>query len=103
MEAVTTTKTITIYPNQKHRLNAEVCALQNACHPAFRSVNAFERRVTRTNLIASIRRAEADYAIKNQGSFSTNEPHSMWRGIKKIKGYTSRDAECPSILLFPML
>ncbi|KAK0154423.1 RNA-directed DNA polymerase from mobile element jockey [Merluccius polli] len=87
MEDVTTSKTITIWPNQKPWLNAEVRSLLRNRDAAFRDA--------RRDLMAGIKRAKASYALKIQGHFNSNDPKSMWRGIRCITDYKKSDAQCP--------
>ncbi|KAF0037932.1 hypothetical protein F2P81_010806 [Scophthalmus maximus] len=35
------------------------------------------------------------YINKDSGHFTTNDPRSMWKGIKTITDFNKRDAECP--------
>ncbi|KAI4903353.1 hypothetical protein NFI96_000123 [Prochilodus magdalenae] len=94
VEDVTTTKTVTCYPNQKPWLNGEVRSLLKARDAAFRSGDAQELRRARRELTAGVKRAKAAYALKIQGHFSSQDPRSMWRGIKCITDYKTRDAQC---------
>ncbi|KAI4893871.1 hypothetical protein NFI96_021222, partial [Prochilodus magdalenae] len=94
VEDVTTTKTVTCYPNQKLWLNGEVRSLLKARDAAFRSGDAQELRRARRELTAGVKRAKAAYALKIQGHFSSQDPRSMWRGIKCITDYKTRDAQC---------
>jgi len=94
VDDVTTTRTITIHPNQKPWLNAEVRSLLRARDSAFRNGDTEALRVARRNLCTGIKRAKADYALKIQGHFSTNDPQKMWSGIKSITDYKRRDIEC---------
>ncbi|KAI4887287.1 hypothetical protein NFI96_028259 [Prochilodus magdalenae] len=91
---VTTTKTVTCYPNQKPWLNGEVRSLLKARDAAFRSGDSQELRRARRELTAGVKRAKAAYALKIQGHFSSQDPRSMWRGIKCITDYKTRDAQC---------
>ncbi len=45
--------------------------------------------------MAGIAKAKATYARKIQGHFTSNDPRSMWKGIKCIMDYNTRDAQCP--------
>ncbi|KAI4889412.1 hypothetical protein NFI96_034099 [Prochilodus magdalenae] len=94
VEDVTTIKTVTCYPNQKPWLNGEVRSLLKARDAAFRSSDSQELRRSRRELTASVKRAKAAYALKIQGHFSSQDPRSMWRGIKCITDYKTRDAQC---------
>ncbi|TKS65680.1 hypothetical protein D9C73_028375 [Collichthys lucidus] len=94
-EDVTTTRTITVYPNQKPWLNAEVRSLLKARDAAFRSGDRLALRATRRRLIAGVKRAKATYARRIEGHFTSNDPRSMWRDIKCITDYSTRDAQCP--------
>ncbi|KAI4896282.1 hypothetical protein NFI96_025845, partial [Prochilodus magdalenae] len=53
-----------------------------------------ELRRARRELTAGVKRAKAAYALKIQGHFSSQDPRSMWRGIKCITDYKTRDAQC---------
>ncbi|KAI4889578.1 hypothetical protein NFI96_032524 [Prochilodus magdalenae] len=90
VEDVTTTKTVTCYPNQKPWLNGEVRSLLKARDAAFRSGDAQELRRARRELTAGVKRAKAAYALKIQGHFSSQDPRSMWRGIKCITDYKNQ-------------
>ncbi|KAI4898399.1 hypothetical protein NFI96_002300 [Prochilodus magdalenae] len=81
-------------PNQKPWLNGEVRSLLKARDAAFRSGDAQELRRARRELTAGVKRAKAAYALKIQGHFSSQDPRSMWRGIKCITDYKTRDAQC---------
>ncbi|KAI4879135.1 hypothetical protein NFI96_007722 [Prochilodus magdalenae] len=94
VEDVTTTKTVTCYPNQKPWLNGKVRSLLKARDAAFRSGDSQELRRARRELTAGVKRAKAAYALKIQGHFSSQDPRSMWRGIKCITDYKTRDAQC---------
>ncbi|KAI4903393.1 hypothetical protein NFI96_004729 [Prochilodus magdalenae] len=94
VEDVTTTKTVTCYPNQKPWLNGEVRSLLKARDAAFRSGDSQELRRARRELTAGVKRAKAAYALKIQGHLSSQDPRSMWRGIKCITDYKTRDAQC---------
>ncbi|KAI4897620.1 hypothetical protein NFI96_030292, partial [Prochilodus magdalenae] len=94
VEDVTTTKTVTCYPNQKPWLNGEVRSLLKARDAAFRSGDSQELRRARRELTAGVKKAKAAYALKIQGHFSSQDPRSMWRGIKCITDYKTRDAQC---------
>ncbi|KAI3362739.1 hypothetical protein L3Q82_001805 [Scortum barcoo] len=94
-EDVTSTRTVTGYPNQKPWLNAEVRSLLKARDAAFRSGDRLALRAARRQLTAGVKRAKAAYAQRIQGHFTSNDPRSMWRGIKCITDYNTRDAQCP--------
>ncbi|KAI3355005.1 hypothetical protein L3Q82_004794 [Scortum barcoo] len=94
-EDVTSTRTVTEYPNQKPWLNAEVQSLLKARDAAFRSGDRLALRAARRQLTAGVKRAKAAYAQRIQGHFTSNDPRSMWRGIKCITDYNTRDAQCP--------
>ncbi len=96
VDDVTSTRIITIHPNQKPWMNAETRTLLRAQDSAFRSDDAVALRAARRKLTAGVKRAKAAYAEKIQGfQFLTNNPRSMWAGIKAITDYNSRDTECP--------
>ncbi|KAI3368089.1 hypothetical protein L3Q82_026236, partial [Scortum barcoo] len=82
-------------PNQKPWLNAEVRSLLKARDAAFRSGDSLALRAARRQLTAGLKRAKAAYAQRIQGHFTSNDPRSMWRGIKCITDYNTRDAQCP--------
>ncbi|KAI3358026.1 hypothetical protein L3Q82_003047 [Scortum barcoo] len=48
----------------------------------------------RRQLTAGVKRAKAAYAQRIKGHFTSNDPRSMWRGIKCITDYNTRDAQC---------
>ncbi|KAI3377377.1 hypothetical protein L3Q82_008568, partial [Scortum barcoo] len=52
-------------------------------------------RAARRQLTAGVKRAKAAYAQRIQGHFTSNDPRSMWRGIKCITDYNTRHAQCP--------
>ncbi|KAI3363601.1 hypothetical protein L3Q82_001236 [Scortum barcoo] len=62
---------------------------------AFRSGDRLALRAARRQLTAGVKRAKAAYAQRIQGHFTSNDPRSMWRGIKCITDYNTRDAQCP--------
>ncbi len=92
---VAITMTVTCFPNQKPWLNAEVRALLKSRDAAFRAGEASALKVARKELMAGIAKAKATYARKIQGHFTSNDPRSMWKGIKCIMDYNTRDAQCP--------
>ncbi|KAI3369447.1 hypothetical protein L3Q82_007487 [Scortum barcoo] len=94
-DVTTSTRTVTEYPNQKPWLNAEVRSLLKARDAAFRSGDRLALRAARRQLTAGVKRAKAAYAQRIQGHFTSNDPRSMWRGIKCITDYNTRDAQCP--------
>lgn len=63
---------------------------------AFRSCDADALRTARRSLTAGIKRAKADYTTKIQRHFTSNDPRSMWWGIKCITDYNRKNVECPS-------
>ncbi|KAI3353957.1 hypothetical protein L3Q82_018450 [Scortum barcoo] len=60
-EDVTSTRTVTEYPNQKPWLNAEVRSLLKARDAAFRSGDRLALRAARRQLTAGVKRAKAAY------------------------------------------
>ncbi len=72
--------------NQKPWLNAEVRALLKSRDAAFRAGEASALKVARKELMAGIAKAKATYARKIQGHFISNDPQSMWKGIKMHHG-----------------
>lgn len=71
-------RVITVHPNLKPWLNAEVCALRRTRDSAFRSSDPKTLRVARRKLMAGIKRAENNYVLKIQDYFTTNDPWSTW-------------------------
>ena len=96
VEYVTTTKTITISPNQKPLLNAEMHHLLRIRDAAFKAGDVEELRATRQSLTVGVKRAKSSYAKKIQSHFLSNDPHSMWKGIKSITDCSRKSAGCPS-------
>lgn len=96
MNDVTAMRIISILPNQKPRMNAEVRTLLRARDSAFRSGDTAALRAARRKLTASIKRAKTAYAAKIQGHFSTNDPRS-------IKAMTAETLNALGIHLFLML
>lgn len=92
---VKTTRTTSTYPNDKPCLNAEVRALLKARDVAFRAGEEAALRAARRALAAGIKRAKATYGQRIQGHFTSNDPRSMWKGIRCITNYNARDAQCP--------
>lgn len=86
VDDITTTITITIYTDQKPWLTAEVRSLLRARDSAFRSRD--------TEMLRVAEKKKLEY-------ISTNDPRSMWAGIKSITDYKRRDAECPRDLFLP--
>ena len=101
VEDVTITKTIIISLNQKPWLNAEMHCLLKVRDAAFRAGDAEALRAARWSLTVGVKRAKSKYSKKIQGHFSSNDPHSMWRGIKSITDYNRKSAERPSDLSLP--
>ncbi|KAI3364745.1 hypothetical protein L3Q82_000901 [Scortum barcoo] len=67
---VTSTRTVTEYPNQKPWLNAEVRSLLKARDAAFRSGDRLALRAARRQLTAGVKRAKTAYAQRIQGHFT---------------------------------
>lgn len=82
---VTSTRTVRDYPNQKPWLNAEVQSLLKARDAAFRCGDRVTLRV---------KKAKAAYAQRIQRYVTSNNPQSMWRGIKCITNQKTKDAQC---------
>ncbi len=74
VDDVTSMRIITIHPNQKPWMNAEVRTLLKARDSAFRSDDAAALRAARRKLTASVKRAKAAYAEKIQGHFFYQRP-----------------------------
>ncbi|KAI3357833.1 hypothetical protein L3Q82_016221 [Scortum barcoo] len=81
-EDVTSTRTVTGYPNQKPWLNAEVRSLLKARDAAFRSGDRLALRAARRQLTAGVKRAKAAYAQRIQGHFTSNESKEYVEGHK---------------------
>ncbi|KAI3368067.1 hypothetical protein L3Q82_026889, partial [Scortum barcoo] len=97
------------------RLSAKGASQQHQLAPAqtpeafcLRGCGGFQPRMLRSGLVtdwhserlgrqltAGVKRAKAAYAQRIQGHFTSNDPRSMWRGIKCITDYNTRDAQCP--------
>ena len=90
VQEVTTTKTITMSPKQKPWLNAEVHHLLKVRDAAFTAGDAEVLRAARRSITVGVKRTKSTYAPKIQGHFSSNDPHSMWRGIKSITDYNRK-------------
>ncbi|KAI3365725.1 hypothetical protein L3Q82_000691 [Scortum barcoo] len=67
-EDVTSTRTVTEYPNQKPWLNAEVRSLLKARDAAFRSGDRLALRAARRQLTAGVKRAKTAYAQRIPGT-----------------------------------
>ncbi|KAI3376130.1 hypothetical protein L3Q82_016660, partial [Scortum barcoo] len=79
-----------------HRLSSATSASAQRTSPApGRSGDRLALRAARRQLTAGVKRAKAAYAQRIQGHFTSNDPRSMWRGIKCITDYNTRDAQCP--------
>lgn len=46
--------------------------------------------------MTGIKMAKLDCATKIRRHFTSNDPHSMWKGIKCITDYSKKNAQCPS-------
>ena len=79
---VTTTRTVTCYPNQKPWLNAEVRALLKARNAAFRAGEASALREARKRLTAGIARAKATIRPENSGSLHHQRPPAHVEGYQ---------------------
>ncbi|KAI4901454.1 hypothetical protein NFI96_022824 [Prochilodus magdalenae] len=105
VEDVTTTKTVTCYPNQKPWLNGEVRSLLKARDAAFRSGDAQELRRARRELTAGVKRAKAAYALKK--SRDTSPPRilgaypSLPEALNKFYARFEDPDTPPSIRLTP--
>ena len=95
MDDVTIRKTIRIPPNQKPWLNAEGRLLLRVQDAAFRT-HSDALRDARRSLTTGIKTAKSDYALKIQGHFISNDPRSMWKGIKCVINYSKNNAQCPT-------
>ncbi|KAI3355434.1 hypothetical protein L3Q82_017900, partial [Scortum barcoo] len=79
-----------------HRLSSDTSASAQRTSPApGQSGDRLALRAARRQLTAGVKRAKAAYAQRIQGHFTSNDPRSMWRGIKCITDYNTRDAQCP--------
>lgn len=77
-------------------MNTEVCGLLKAWDSAFRAGDTTALKAARIDLVAGIKRARSNYALKVQAQFSSNNSQSMWRSIKCTTDYKKEPAKCPS-------
>lgn len=94
-------RVITVHPNLKPWLNAEVCALRRTRDSAFRSGDPTTLRVARRKVTAGIKRAENNYALKIQDYYFTTTPgaRGVLRGcILSLLLYTTLTHECYVVL-----
>lgn len=94
VNAVTSTRAITVHLNQNPWLNVKVKVLLRAWDSVFRSGYADSLRAARRNFTTGIKRAKSEYALTIQGHFSTNDPQSMWMVTtvhRTITDYNNRD------------
>lgn len=69
---------------------------------AFRDGEAAVLRAARRKLIGGIKKAKSAYALRIQGHFNSNDPRSMWKGIRCITDYKKSDAQCPEDPALPI-
>lgn len=91
VDDVVPTRTITVRPNQRPWLNANVHALLKACDEAFRAGDKVALRAARINLTCGIREAKRSYASRIKQHFNNNDPQSMWKGIQCITDYRHKN------------
>lgn len=84
MENVTTSKTITVRPNQRPWLNTRVHYLLKTWDGAFRDGNTTALRAERRNFSVGTKRVRSTYALKIWGHFNSNDSQSMWKNIRYI-------------------
>lgn len=82
-----------VYTNIRDTYRA--ISLWKARDAAFRSGDTQELRMAGRELTTDVKRAKATYAWKMQGHLSSQDPRSMWRRIKCIRDYNTRDTQCP--------
>lgn len=88
---------VSIHSNQKAWMNAEVYSLLQTRDSAFWDGDITTISTARTNLTIGIKSIKHTYALKVQGHFSSNDPRSMWKGIKHIADYKKRDSSDPNL------
>ena len=67
----------------------EIQFLLKARDAAFGSGDSLALKVARRELTAGVKKAQAAFAQRIQGHFMSNDPRSMWRGIKCITDYNN--------------
>ncbi|KAK3508796.1 hypothetical protein QTP70_007630 [Hemibagrus guttatus] len=85
IDDITTVKHVKHFPNQKPRMNSEVCFLLKARDAAFKSGNAEDYSRARANLKRGIRKAKHAHKLRIKEHFHNNsDPRHMWKGIQTI-------------------
>ncbi|KAJ8349109.1 hypothetical protein SKAU_G00276980 [Synaphobranchus kaupii] len=78
------------YPNQKPRVNGEVCSALRARTAAFHSRDIGEYKKTRYELRKKIKTAKGQYREKVESCYSGSNARHMWRGLKTITDYKGK-------------
>ena len=92
---VTETKTITVRPNQKPWLTAEVHRLLRARNEAFKSGDNVALRAARADLDRGIKEAKRQHTAKTADRFrDSRDTRSLWQGIQTITDYKPRPRTC---------
>ncbi|KAI3357764.1 hypothetical protein L3Q82_015530, partial [Scortum barcoo] len=89
-EDVTSTRTVTGYPNQKPWLNAEVRSLLKARDAAFRSGDRLALRAARRQLTAGLKRAKDRIRPEDPGTLHVQRSKDCWSLITSLQGGCSR-------------
>ncbi|KAK0145556.1 hypothetical protein N1851_015510 [Merluccius polli] len=95
IDDVTTMKTITIRPNQKPWMNAEVRARLKARDAAYRSGEAGALKTARAELTRAIKTAKRSHSEKINNHFTnTKDSRHLWQGIQAITNYRPAPLAC---------
>lgn len=103
-DAVLPVKTITVFPNQKPWLDSTVRSLLKARDTAYRSGDRMAYSRARAELKKGIIQAKLRYKDRVEDHFNSNNPRSMWRGIRTMTDYkpntqlVSHDSTLPDTL-----
>ncbi|KAK0137698.1 repressor of the inhibitor of the protein kinase [Merluccius polli] len=95
IDDVTTMKTITIRPNQRPWMNAEVRARLKARDAAYRSGEAGALKTARAELTRAIKTAKRSHSEKINNHFTnTKDSRHLWQGIQAITNYRPAPLAC---------
>ncbi|XP_076849711.1 uncharacterized protein LOC143497938 [Brachyhypopomus gauderio] len=95
IDDVTVSRTITIHPNQKPWMTAEVRVLLRTRHSAFKAGDKAALRTARAKLSRAIRESKRAHAQRIHSHFKdTGDTRPMWQGIQAITNYRTTPPSC---------
>jgi len=103
-DAVLTTKTITVFPNEKPWVDSTARALLKVQDDANRSSDRLTYSRARKELKKGIQQAKFRYKQRIEDYCNDNNPRNLWKGIRTMTDYkssnqqVSRDPTLPDIV-----